>query len=76
VFNPQAVWFLIQSFMAEGDLAGGKSCKQVADGVPAQPGQDAFGALGSAERGNQFRRRGFRSPGLLDAQQDGEVVPK
>ncbi|WP_267275195.1 hypothetical protein [Arthrobacter sp. CDRTa11] len=76
VFHPQAVWFLVQRFMAEGDAAGGKPGEQVADTGFAQPCEDTFRALGSAERAEEFRRRRFRSPGLVDAQQDGEVIPK
>jgi len=76
VFHPQAVWFLIQCLVAERDPAGGKSLEQVADAGFAEPGEDAFGALGSAERAKQFRRRRFRSSGIVDAQQDGDVVPK
>jgi hypothetical protein len=76
VFHPQAVWFLIQCLVAERDLVGGKPLEQVADSGFAQPREDAFGALGSAERAKQFRRPRLRSAGIVDAQQYGEVVPK
>jgi nitroreductase len=53
-----------------------KPGEQIADTGLAQPGEDAFGSLGSAERAEHFRLRRFRSPGLVDAEQGGEVVPK
>jgi len=74
MFHPQTVWFLIQCLVAERDLAGGKSFEQVADAGFAEPREDAFGALGSAEHCEQFCGRRFRALGLVDAQQCREVV--
>lgn len=39
VLNAQAVRFFVQRLVVEWNIAGGKSCKQVANAGPAQPGQ-------------------------------------
>jgi hypothetical protein len=50
--------------------------EQFADAGFAEPGEDAFGSLGSAERGEEFRCRRLVALGLVDAQQRDEVVPE
>ena len=76
VLHPQAVGFPVQRLVPEWDISGGDSFEQFADARPAEPSEDAFGALGSAERREQFRCRRFRALGLLDAQQRHEVIPE
>ncbi|ELT42638.1 hypothetical protein G205_23217 [Arthrobacter nitrophenolicus] len=45
--------------MTERDVSGGELLEQFADAGFAEPGEDAFGSLGFAERGEQFRCRRF-----------------
>jgi hypothetical protein len=76
MFHAQPGGFLVESFVAEGDVPGSESFEQFADASSAEPGEDAFGALGSAERSEQFRCRRLRGLGFVDVQQRRKVVPE
>jgi hypothetical protein len=76
VFHPQAVWFLSSASWLRGISPVASRCEQVADAGLAEPGEDAFGALGSAERASSFVAVVSDPRDIVDAQQDAEVVPK
>lgn len=59
VLHPQAARFLVQRLVAERNVAGSQAREQIADAGPAEPGQDTFGALGSAEGREQLCRCRF-----------------
>lgn len=66
VLHPQAPGFPVQRLVTERDLTNSDSFEQFADAGFAEPGEDAFGALGPGERPEQLRCRGFRALRLVD----------